>query len=111
MYNSVHVFILNIPSLLNFTFFFQVVYQRILQLSYVDKLLDQLQLAFRDKYKNELTRGELLPMSYSGFGDVFKVCLWGEGRRGMEDINMVVYQLLYSECVWLAGLHAWMYMN
>lgn len=74
----------------------QVVYQRILQLSYVDKLLDQLQLAFRDRYKNELTRGELLPMSYSGFGDVFKVWCGTEMR-----LPRVLCPWDWSDCVWL----------
>jgi len=31
-----------------------VAYQKILQLSYIDKLLQQTQLLYRDKYKNEL---------------------------------------------------------
>lgn len=30
-------------------------YQKILQLSYVDKFLNDIQLEFRDKYKNELS--------------------------------------------------------
>lgn len=33
---------------------FVVAYQKILQLSYVDKFLDIVQLEFRDKYKNDL---------------------------------------------------------
>ena len=37
----------------------QVAYQKILQLSYIDKLLSDIQLAFRDKYKDELERGEM----------------------------------------------------
>merc|ERR1712002_329460 len=41
-----------------FELVFVVAYQKILQLSYVDKLLEDLQLEFRDKYKNEL---DLLP--------------------------------------------------
>ena len=32
----------------------QVVYQNILKLAYVDKLLDQVHLAFRDRYKNKV---------------------------------------------------------
>lgn len=34
-----------------------VAYQKILQLSYVDKFLNDIHLAFRDKYKNELSDG------------------------------------------------------
>lgn len=33
---------------------FVVAYQRILQLSYIDKFLNDVHLEFRDKYKNEL---------------------------------------------------------
>ena len=38
---------------------FQVAYQNNLQLSYVDKLLTDIQLAFRNKYKDELEKGEM----------------------------------------------------
>jgi len=48
----------------------QVVYQKILQLSYVDKLIDQVHLAFRDKYKNELDSG---PFRRMNFGADFEV--------------------------------------
>lgn len=34
-----------------------VAYQKILQLSYVDKFLNDIHLAFRDKYKNDLSDG------------------------------------------------------
>ncbi|KAL1509715.1 hypothetical protein ABEB36_004411 [Hypothenemus hampei] len=37
-----------------FDLVFVVAYQKILQLSYVDKFLNDIQLEFRDKYKNEL---------------------------------------------------------
>ena len=37
--------------------FLQVAYQRILQLSYIDKLLTDIQLEFRDKYKDKLELG------------------------------------------------------
>lgn len=36
---------------------FVVAYQKILQLSYVDKFLNDIHLEFRDKYKNELASG------------------------------------------------------
>lgn len=39
---------------------FVVAYQRILQLSYIDKFLNDVHLEFRDKYKNELTSGNQL---------------------------------------------------
>lgn len=36
-----------------------VAFQKILQLSYVDKFLDDIHLEFRDRYKNELSAGHL----------------------------------------------------
>lgn len=48
----------------------QAVYQNIVQLSYVDKLLDQVSLAFRDQYKNELAIGAFRKVN---FGDYFQV--------------------------------------
>lgn len=40
-----------------FDLVFVVAYQKILQLSYVDKFLNDIHLEFRDKYKNELADG------------------------------------------------------
>lgn len=40
-----------------FDLVFVVAYQKILQLSYVDKFLNDIHLAFRDKYKNDLSDG------------------------------------------------------
>ena len=34
-------------------------YQKILQLSYIDKFLSAIQLEFRDKYKDELKNGSI----------------------------------------------------
>lgn len=42
-----------------FELVFAVAFQKILQLSYLDKLLDCIQLEFRDRYKNELREGTL----------------------------------------------------
>lgn len=39
-----------------FELVFVVAYQKILQLAYIDKFLDDIQLEFRDKYKNVLSR-------------------------------------------------------
>nr|XP_022899959.1 signal recognition particle receptor subunit alpha homolog [Onthophagus taurus] len=41
-----------------FDLVFVVVYQKILQLSYVDKFLNDIHLEFRDKYKNDLSDGK-----------------------------------------------------
>lgn len=40
-----------------FELIFVVAYQKILQLSYIDKFLSDVHLEFRDKYKNELNGG------------------------------------------------------
>lgn len=37
----------------------QVAYQKILQLSYIDKFLNDIQLEFRNKYKDDLTHGNV----------------------------------------------------
>lgn len=54
-----------------FELVFIVAYQKILQLSFIDRLLDQIYLSFRDKYRNEL-----VAKTYNlvfNFGDVFNV--------------------------------------
>ena len=38
---------------------FQVAYQKILQLSYVDKFLNDIQMEFRNKYKDDLQMGKI----------------------------------------------------
>merc|ERR1712098_217194 len=53
-----------------FELIFVVAYQNILQLSYVDKLLTDVQLEFRDRYKSSLlslSKGGLSNMSFSDF--------------------------------------------
>ena len=54
----------------------QVIYQNILKLSYIDKLLDQVQLAFRDRYKNELAIGPYCKMNFSEEFKVRIACSW-----------------------------------
>ena len=51
----------------------QAVYQRIIKLSYVDKLLDQVSLEFRDRYKNEVSSG---PFRKVNFDNTFKARLF-----------------------------------
>ena len=53
--------------------FSQAVYQRIIKLSYVDKLLDQVSLEFRDRYKNEVSSG---PFRKVNFDNTFKARLF-----------------------------------
>lgn len=55
----------------------QVGFQKILTLTYVDKFIDDVQLHFRDRYKNELEQKgamKLLNHSYE-FGDDFNMLL------------------------------------
>ncbi|MBN3318037.1 SRPRA protein, partial [Atractosteus spatula] len=61
------------PSSTDAAFFFLVGFQKILTLTYVDKLIDDVQLLFRDRYKNELEhRGALTLLSYTfEFGSDF----------------------------------------
>lgn len=64
-----------------FELVFVVAYQRILQLSYVDKFLNDVHLEFRDKYKNDLQGGSFI-MDFdfrSSFDKVLKGCeIWGK---------------------------------
>ena len=57
-----------------FELLFIVAYQKILQLSYIDKLLDQVRLEFRDRYKNRLDSLDLYSNQFD-FETVFKSCL------------------------------------
>uniref|UniRef100_A0A914UKG4 SRP54-type proteins GTP-binding domain-containing protein n=1 Tax=Plectus sambesii TaxID=2011161 RepID=A0A914UKG4_9BILA len=62
-----------------FELIFLVVYQDVIQLSYADKLLSDIQLEFRDRYKNVLTDNvSLLSVKknyFKAFDDVYVKCL------------------------------------
>lgn len=64
-----------------FELVFVVAYQRILQLSYVDKFLNDVHLEFRDKYKNDLQGGRYM-VDYefkTNFDRILKQCeQWGK---------------------------------
>ncbi|CAH2230114.1 jg19588 [Pararge aegeria aegeria] len=66
-----------------FELVFVVAYQRILQLSYVDKFLNDVHLEFRDKYKNELEGGRYI-MDFdfkTSFDNILKQCeLWAKSQ-------------------------------
>ena len=53
---------------------FQVAYQKILQLSYVDKFLDDIQREFRDRYKDDLQRSKLC-RNFADFTPTFQLML------------------------------------
>lgn len=64
-----------------FELVFVVAYQRILQLSYVDKFLNDVHLEFRDKYKNELQGGRhIIDFDFkTAFDKILRECeTWGE---------------------------------
>lgn len=52
----------------------QVAYQKILELAYVDKLLQQVHLEFRDRFKNELGNGAYFKMNFSDDFEVTPLC-------------------------------------
>ncbi|OAF67042.1 hypothetical protein A3Q56_05235, partial [Intoshia linei] len=51
---------------------FVAAYQEILKLSYVDKFLTDIQLEFRDRYKNDLIDTRYTNMNFTSFQDYFK---------------------------------------
>lgn len=64
-----------------FDLVFVVAYQRILQLSYVDKFLNDVHLEFRDKYKNDLSDGKYFQVFdfMKSYENILKVCeQWGK---------------------------------
>ncbi|CAB3227824.1 unnamed protein product [Arctia plantaginis] len=64
-----------------FELVFVVAYQRILQLSYVDKFLNDVHLEFRDKYKNELQGGRhIMDFDFKmTFDEVLRKCeIWAK---------------------------------
>ncbi|KAL0829023.1 hypothetical protein ABMA28_003895 [Loxostege sticticalis] len=68
-----------------FELVFVVAYQRILQLSYVDKFLNDVHLEFRDKYKNDLQGGtSSIFIDYdfkSSFDKILKGCeIWAKSQ-------------------------------
>ena len=58
-------------------FYAQVGFQKILTLTYVDKFIDDVQLKFRDRYKNELEQKGALKFLNNNFQfeDDFKMLL------------------------------------
>ena len=54
-----------------FELVFVVGYQKILQLSYVDKFLNDIQKEFRERYRDQLLHGKLLS-GFPDFEDIFR---------------------------------------
>lgn len=68
-----------------FELVFVVAYQKILQLSYVDKFLSDIHLEFRDKYKNVLSDVKSLPFTEFDFSEDYQRVLteaeeWGRSQ-------------------------------
>lgn len=55
-----------------------VAYQKILQLSYVDKFLSDVHLEFRDKYKNELSGRSIINIQFDFGGDYQRILIDAE---------------------------------
>lgn len=67
-----------------FELVFVVAYQKILQLSYVDKFLDDIHLEFRDRFKNQLEKSHWF-FDYGQFADNYHTILleaeqWGKNQ-------------------------------
>ena len=71
-------------------FLLQVGYQNILQLSYIDKLLSDIQLKFRDRYKNRLEHDLF---SSFDFDDVFiKILMDNEESSKNKKLEMKSFE-------------------
>lgn len=71
-----------------FELVFVVAYQKILQLSYVDKFLSDIHLEFRDKYKNELSAGKGLLDVQFDFADEYERVLAESEEWGRQQANI-----------------------
>ena len=63
---------------------YQVAFQKTLQLSYIDKLLNDIQLEFRDKYKDELEAGVM--RNYEFNDDFNRLLREAESRSKLESL-------------------------
>lgn len=71
-----------------FELVFVVAYQKILQLSYVDKFLSDIHLEFRDKYKNDLADVKGLPFSHFDFDGDYQRVLSDAEEWGRSQANI-----------------------
>ncbi|XP_050442436.1 signal recognition particle receptor subunit alpha homolog [Adelges cooleyi] len=78
-----------------FDLVFVIAFQKILQLSYVDKFLDDIQLEFRDKYKNELARKNYF-MEFE-FSRNFQEVLMSAEEWGRAQANIPKQMRSYNE--------------
>ncbi|XP_056639574.1 signal recognition particle receptor subunit alpha homolog [Diorhabda sublineata] len=80
-----------------FDLVFVVAYQKILQLSYVDKFLNDIHLEFRDKYKNELT--EKLYFQDFNFMDIYNMTLRSAENWGRTQLKQPKQMRTFEESV------------
>lgn len=70
-----------------FDLVFVVAYQKILKLSYVDKLLNDVHLEFRGRYKNQLKNQQWLE-DYRGFDDCYRGILNAVEQWGLKQAKI-----------------------
>ncbi|CAH1110672.1 unnamed protein product [Psylliodes chrysocephalus] len=80
-----------------FDLVFVVAYQKILQLSYVDKFLNDIHLEFRDKYKNELSDKQYF-QNYN-FLDVYNSTLKSAENWGKHQLKQPKLMRTFDESV------------
>ncbi|XP_046383238.1 signal recognition particle receptor subunit alpha homolog isoform X2 [Ischnura elegans] len=78
-----------------FELVFVVAYQKILQLSYVDKFLNDIHLEFRDKYKNELQLGSYF--QDFDFSNTFQAVLTAAEQWGKQQARVPKQMRTFEE--------------
>lgn len=79
-----------------FDLVFVVAYQKILKLSYIDKLLSDVHLEFRDKYKNQLKNQQWI-YDYNSFNDSYKNILTSAEQWGLQQAKMPKQMRTFDE--------------
>ncbi|XP_044728048.1 signal recognition particle receptor subunit alpha homolog [Chrysoperla carnea] len=85
-----------------FELIFVVAYQKILQLSYVDKFLNDIHLEFRDKYKNVLTNTSTIQhcfYDYDSFNNNYKQVLKNAEKWALQQAKAPKQMRTYEESV------------
>lgn len=76
-----------------FELVFVVAYQKILQLSYIDKFLNSIQLEFRDKYKNDILQGHVFNFDFEQtFRKVLQEVEFNSKRAALAPKIMKTYE-------------------
>lgn len=80
-----------------FDLVFVVAYQKILQLSYVDKFLNDIHLEFRDKYKNDLADGQYI--GGFNFQESFNTVLKSAEEWGKSQLKIPKHMRTFDESI------------